>query len=199
MKQLLFVDACVRGEDSRTLRLARRLLAGCTDGETAAETLDLAGLGLSPLDRAALDRRNALLAAHALDDPMFALARQFARADAVVVAAPFWDLSFPSLLRVYLERLCVTGVTFHYSPEGIPMGDCRARRLVLVTTRGGYTGPQGSPDLARPYLENLCAMFGIPDFQCLAAEGLDIVGNDPEAILAEALTRADRMAEDFWA
>lgn len=198
MKRLLFVNVCLRQEESRTLRLARRLLEGCAGAEIRVETLELQALALSPLDRTGLERRNALLAEGATDDPAFDLARQFARADAVVIAAPFWDLSFPSLLRVYLERLCVTGLTFHYSPEGVPLGDCLARRLVLVTTRGGYVGPKGSPDLACPYLESLCALFGIPRFHCLAAEGLDIVGNDPEAILAQAMAGADALARDFW-
>jgi len=38
---------------------------------------------------------DALIAAGSFDDPMFALARQFAAADEVVIAAPLWDLSFP--------------------------------------------------------------------------------------------------------
>ena len=199
MKRLLFVDACVRRAESCTRRLAQALLDGCTGPDVQCETVDLSTLDLRPLDAETLDLRNRLLAEHALDHPLFAPARQFALADAVLVAAPFWDLSFPSVLRVYLERLCVTGLTFHYSPEGIPIGDCKAGRLVLVTTRGGYTGPQGSPDLACPYLTSLAALFGIPRFDCLAAEGLDIVGNDPEAILRQAQGQARQMAETFWA
>ena len=46
-----------------------------------------------------LRRRDALIAAGSLDDPMFAMARQFAAADTVVIAAPFWDLSFPAMLK----------------------------------------------------------------------------------------------------
>ena len=33
----------------------------------------------------------------------------------------------------------------------------------------------------------------------LAAEGLDIVGNDAEALLCEAEAQADQLAQDFWA
>ena len=113
MKRLLFVDACVRRAESRTRRLAQALLDGCTGPDVQCETVDLSTLDLRPLDAETLDLRNRLLAEHALDHPLFAPARQFALADAVLVAAPFWDLSFPSVLRVYLERLCVTGLTFH--------------------------------------------------------------------------------------
>ena len=197
MKQLLYADDCIRRGASRTRALARTLLDGCTGADVQLETLDLQALDLVPLDEAALALRDQQ-AAQSFAHPIFALARQFVQADAVILAAPFWDLSFPSLLRVYLERLCVTGLTFHYSPAGIPVGDCKARRLVLVTTRGGYTGPQGSPDLAVPYLKSLAALFGIPRFDCLAAEGLDIVGNDPQAILQAAREQAGQMAASFW-
>ena len=46
-------------------------------------------------------------------------------------------------------------------------------------------------------LEALCAMYGIPSYQCLAAEGLDDIRRDKEAILAEAMGRADALAEVF--
>lgn len=52
-------------------------------------------------------------------DPLFRYAKQFAQAADIVVAAPYWDLSFPAILKVYLEQICVTGLTFQYTPEGI--------------------------------------------------------------------------------
>ena len=40
-------------------------------------------------------------------------------------------------------------------------------------------------------------MYGIPEFHCLDAEGLDDVRNDKEDILASAMGRADTLAEVF--
>lgn len=199
MKKLLIVDACVRGEASRTRRLAARLIAAATRPDTEPETVRLPLPGLEPLDAEALDRRNRLIAEGAFDHPELALARGFRDADAVILAAPFWDLSFPSVLRVYLERLCVTNLTFHYEADGACVGDCRAQRLVYVTTRGGLTGPDASPDLAQPYLRALAQMLGISRFDCLSAEGLDLVGADAEALLAAAETEADALGAAFWA
>ena len=34
---------------------------------------------------------------------MFDLAGQFAGADTIVIAAPFWDLSFPAALKQYMQ------------------------------------------------------------------------------------------------
>ncbi len=60
-----------------------------------------------------------LIASRQFDDPYFRYARQFAGADEIVIAAPYWDLSFPSVLKVYLEHICITGITFQYTPEGM--------------------------------------------------------------------------------
>ena len=59
-----------------------------------------------------------------------------------MIAAPFWDLSFPASLRQYLEQVNVPGITFRYTEEGIPVSLCRARRLYYVTTAGGYYFPE---------------------------------------------------------
>ena len=42
---------------------------------------------------------------------MFDLARQFARAEIIVMAAPYWDLSFQAALKQYLEQVNVVGIT----------------------------------------------------------------------------------------
>ena len=105
---ILFVNACVRKE-SRTLVLAKDILSR-EDG-TVTE-VDLTKENLLPLNRESLELRDRLLKAGRRDDPMFRYARQFAEADEIVIAAPFWDLSFPSMLKIYMEQITVTGVTF---------------------------------------------------------------------------------------
>ena len=49
MEQLLFVNACVRGERSRTLKLARRFLAGWQTAhpDSAVTRIDLRGNGFA--------------------------------------------------------------------------------------------------------------------------------------------------------
>ena len=116
---------------------------------------------------------------------LFAPARQFREADEVVIAAPYWDLSFPAMLKAYIEQLCVNGLTFSYSEEGIPVGHCLAKRLTYVTTAGGYLGAY---NMGFDYVAAVCKLyFGIEESRCISAEGLDIWGNDAEAILASAI------------
>ena len=83
--------------------------------------------------------------------------------------------------------------------KGDTVGDCRASRMIYVTTRGGYTGvmPSGYPNLAVEYLKAFCQMLGIARFDSVEAEGLDIYGNDPEEILKTAQRQADRLLAEL--
>ncbi|OUN86451.1 flavodoxin [Flavonifractor sp. An52] len=201
MEQLLFINACVRGERSRTLKLARRFLENWqrNHSDGVITQVDLCKDRPVPQYPEVLAQRDELWNAGKLDDPMFDLARQFAAADRIVVAAPFWDLSFPAILKIYLERISVTNITFGYDEQGNNVGLCKADKLLLITTRGGnFSLPETTwMEMGARQLEALCAMYGIPSFQCLAAEGLDDIRNDKKAILAEAMGRADAMAEVF--
>lgn len=175
---ILFVDCCPRTE-SRTKRLADALLAKL--GEY--EELKLCETELQPLSEERLNGRTALLNEGRLDAPEFALARQFASADTVVIAAPFWDLSFPSKLKLYIENIYITGIVSAYDETGMPKGLCRAKKLYYVTTAGGpYDGRY-----SYEYLKTLCnVFFGIPETGLIKADMLDIVGNDPEKLLRAA-------------
>lgn len=174
---ILFVNACVR-EESRTKRLADDLLVRL--GEPAEE-LRLSDVVFPVVDEAFLRKRNLLIADEAFDDPLFAMARQFVAADPIVIAAPYWDLSFPAALKQYFEQINVLGVTFVYTPEGFPRGLCRARRLYYVTTAGGSYVPE---EYGFGYVKALAqGFYGIQDVRCIKATGLDIVGSDVEALL----------------
>lgn len=194
MKKVLFVNACVRGEASRSLSLARCFLNELHNAEI--QELDLPSLGLVPLDAEGLSLRDGLAKNGDFAHPIFEYARDFRDCDAVVIAAPYWDMSFPSMLRVYLERLFVIGLTFHYDSTGTAVGDCRPARLLLVTTRGGNIS-DAVPDFASAYLRAACGMLGVAQFDCLAAEGLDIVGADAEALLCAAEIKGAELAKSF--
>jgi FMN-dependent NADH-azoreductase len=165
---VLFIDACVR-ENSRTRELALGVLDGI-GGER--ESVELWETPAAPLDRASLEKRTKLAASGRFDDPIFQNARRFAAADEIVVAAPYWDLSFPAVLKAYFESVCVIGVTFDYDESGKPFGLCRAKRLVYVTTAGGVNVPL---DFGYGYVKALCErFFGIEEVSLVKAEGLDI-------------------------
>ena len=176
---ILFVNGCVR-ENSRTLELAQAVLAKETD---AIEEVRLYPDGPNGLNAETLRLRDALLTNQELDHPMFRWARQFAAADIIVIAAPYWDLAVPAKVRAYLEEVTVSGITFRYGENGIPQGLCRAKRLIYVTTAGGPI----FQNYGYEYIKALAqGFYGIPDVSLVRAEGLDIRGADPEAIMTRA-------------
>ena len=122
--KILFINACVRPE-SRTAELSQHLLY-ILDGEITE--VNLYKENILPLCNMGLEKREL----HDYSGVEFDYARQFSKADIIVIAAPFWDLSFPSVLKIYFENITVSGITFEYSELGRPVGKCNER------TGGGY-------------------------------------------------------------
>jgi FMN-dependent NADH-azoreductase len=111
------------------------------------------------------------------------LAKQFASAETIVIATPYWDLSFPAVVKTYFENITVTGLTFAYGNDGIPQGLCNGKRLIYVTTAGGPIVYNFGYD----YVSTLAkGFYGIKDVQCVKAEGLDIYGADVLSIMDKA-------------
>ena len=177
---VLLVNACVRGE-SRTRHLAEKLLEKIGGDRVEVRLEDVA---FPKTDEAFLKKRDSLIATRQFGDEYFSLAKQFAAADTIVVAAPYWDLSFPAVLKQYIEHINVLGITFEYTPEGIPKGLCKAKKLYYVMTAGGTYVPE---EYGFGYIKALAQSFyGIKEVELIKATGLDIVGADVDAIMNEA-------------
>ena len=182
---VLYVDASVRSS-SRTAALALYVLKNIP-GER--ETLKLTELDMPKLDEAFLAKRDRAIAAGDFSDDCFRAAKLFAAADEIVIAAPYYDLSFPAALKQFFEQINVIGLTFTYNDEGKAVSLCRAKRLIYVTTAGGNII---SEEYGFGYVKALADYFyGIKDCVCFAAEGLDIVGMDTASILKYAESRID--------
>ncbi len=178
MDQILFINACVR-ENSRTLVLAKEVL-NHLPGEITE--VNLADEKIKPLDRELLSKRDGLVGGNDFSDGMFKYAKDFANADTIVMAAPYWDLMFPALLKAYLEQITVSGITFRYI-DGVPHGLCRAKRMIYVTTAGGPIYMNFGFEYVKALAETF---FGIEEVLFFKAEGLDIIGADIEGIMREA-------------
>ena len=177
MKKILFVNACVR-KGSRTRKLAEKLLMKL-DGPY--EEIRLEDIAFPAVNEEFLNTRDSLISRGDLLDPMFDLARQFAEAETIVIAAPYWDMSFPAALKQYLEQINVVGITFKYSEEGMPVGLCKADELIYVTTAGGEYVPE---EFGFGYVRALARdYYGIQNVRQIKAVGLDLDGADADLII----------------
>ncbi len=186
-ERLLFVNGCVNRDRSRTLRLAKALMDRIGAGQVDEIILEEAGL--APLDSARLLKRSELAEKGLFGDQEFAEARRYASADVLVVATPYWEHGFNALTKIYLENVSQLGIAFMYGDDGASQGLTRIARAYYVTTRGGPTDDES--DLGYGMFKKIMEMHGISDVRILSAKALDIVGNDPEAILGEAMSRID--------
>jgi FMN-dependent NADH-azoreductase len=179
MEKILFINACVR-PNSRTLELANHLLKGL-EGEV--EEVKLYEKELLPLGLKEMEIREKSAKSKDFSDNMYDLPKQFAMADIIVIAAPYWDMMFPAVVKNYFEKITVNGLTFAYGKNGIPYGMCKAKKLIYVTTSGGPIIHNFGYD----YVSALAkGFYGIAEVQCVSAQGLDIYGADIAKIMEEA-------------
>ena len=98
MEKLVIIDSCMRPE-SRTRRIldaAKEVLSSRYD----IESIDVNEVALLPLTPQSLAERSSGIVPKAT----VALARKIAAADRIIIAAPFWDMSFPSALKAFFEN-----------------------------------------------------------------------------------------------
>lgn len=177
MAEVLFINGCVR-KDSRTRRLADDLLKKL--GKPYDEVI-LEEITFPKVDEEYLNLRDALITCGDFNNPMFSYARAFSEAEIIVVAAPYWDLSFPASLKQYLEIINVVGITFQYSEAGVPIGLCKAKKLYYVTTAGGNYIPE---EFGFGYVKALAQnYYGIEEVQKIEVGGLDIQGANVKELL----------------
>jgi len=177
---ILYVNSCVR-ENSRTDKIAKAVLSKLSEEYTE---LYLPDENLQPLSREKLEKRTELIEQGDYNNSMFRYAKQFASADKIVISAPYWDLSFPAILKLYIENVYVTGIVSEYSENGMPHGLCRADELIYITTAGGPY----NPDFSFGYFSELAKnFFGIPKVTLIKAEMLDVEGFNAEEIVSKTI------------
>ena len=101
--KVLYINSCIRNT-SRTKILADYLLKKI-GGEV--KEIVLTEEKLAPIDDDFLQKRETFISECNFNDDIFSYAKDFVSADTIVVVAPYWDLSFPSVLKVFLEHIKV--------------------------------------------------------------------------------------------
>ena len=188
MKKILFINACIRPE-SRTLILAKHLLSKL-DGQV--EEVNLEEEAIPALNGERLKYRLEILSTGKFEDPMLRYAMQFKDADVIVMAAPYYDLSFPSALKNYLESVDCVGLTFCYDEKEEPQTLIKAKKLYYVSTGGGKMNKSFGFDYIKAVMEEF---YHIPDVKGFFAEKLDLMGSEPTEIMQVALDAIDKFFE----
>jgi len=117
-------------------------------------------------------------------------------ADAIVIGAPMYNLSIPTPLKAWIDRIAVAGKTFQYTATG-PEGLLKGKKAFIASARGGVYSA-GSPAAAlehqESYLIGLLAFLGVTDVQVVRAEGIAFGPEAKEAAIAHALAEIAAIA-----
>ena len=193
--QLLHLDSSVLGTASVSRQLSARIVARhralhpdlrVVVRDLAADpALHLSGAHVAafqgaPTDDAAITAD--LLKGNAYMDELFA-------SDILVIGAPMYNLSIPTPLKAWIDRVAVAGKTFRYTATG-PEGLLQGKKVFIASARGGVYSA-GSPAAAlehqESYLIGLLAFLGVVDVTVVRAEGLALGAQAKDAAISQAL------------
>ena len=166
MKKLVVIDACVRQGESRTRRIGDRIVEAIKARYSEIHRYNLA--------ETYAQRSNGIIPEWAAE-----AAGRIAAADAIVIMAPFWDMSFPAVLKCFLEQVSLFGITFDDNGETC-VGLCKKAPVLYITTRGMDIRTGSAREQATPYLKALASLWGLGKVTTIAAANMDY--SSPEEI-----------------
>lgn len=205
--KLLHIDSSILETNSVSRQLSARIVAQWCDNhpDTAVDYLDLAIDAPSHLSADSIGFRiapgsDSLSEVQKHENAVSeALVSQFLAADVIVVGAPFYNLSIPSQLKAWIDRVAQVGRTFKYTDKG-PQGLAGDKIVVIASTRGGvYSTSAGGQAMEHQesYLKAIFGFFGISDVRIVRAEGLAM--GDAYKARALAAANEDVMALTMFA
>lgn len=97
--------------------------------------------------------------------------QQFEETDVFVLGAPMYNLSIPTTLKAWIDRILIAGRTFRYTENG-PQGLVSGKKVIIVSARGSAYGDQFPMDHQESYLKDIFNFLGVQDVFVVRAEGM---------------------------
>ncbi len=211
MKKLLYITANTKPEQLSSSRTVGRALVNCLqqkNPDLQVEELDLYTTSLPVLQHYYFSGRSTLISsdrilqlpAHEQADlaQINRLCDQFVDADGYVLAAPMWSLSYPAVVKQYLDAILMAGKTIAFEDQK-PYGllNDRPRTFVYVQSSGGAL-----PWLLRPvlnkgmsYVEDIMGFIGIERFFPLLVDGTGTTDKERMEALEKAMGKIPDLVE----
>lgn len=123
---------------------------------------------------------------------------EFLSADKYVFVTPMWNLSFPPVLKAYIDAVSIAGKTFKYTAEG-PQGLLTDKKVLHIQSRGGYysEGPAAEMESGDRYLKTIMSFLGVPSYDNIFIEGHNAEPEKTEEIKAASIDKAKEFAKEF--
>ena len=198
MSKVLYIKANIKNEgESRTFKVSDSFVEEYKKNNPEDEiiTLDLYKENIDFLRADDLGKLFGPKDEESKNNSILKYAYQFADADKYIIAAPMWNLSFPAILKAYIDYVSVTGITFKYTEKG-PVGLLNDKKAVHIVSRGGEYG-DAPYEMGDRYLRTILGFFGIHDIETIAIENLDVAGVDVQGKIEEGIEKSKLIAQKF--
>lgn len=170
--RILHLDTSISGQASVS-RILSAEAVNCLLARYPRATLAYRDLAANPIPHLS-GNKNAEDSSLLQIDEGAPVLQQFLEADVIVIGVAFYNLSIPSQLKAWIDRIVVSGQTFRYGPRGVE-GLAAGKRIILLIARGGVYSEGNSlapTEHAESYLKSIFAFIGAADVEVIAAEGL---------------------------
>ena len=186
MEKILFINSCYNEERSRTMYLAKKIFEKFDiDSKFDFEEIKIKDLNLLPLSEERLKVRFDLTNKKLFDMDMLTYSKKILSADIVVIAAPFYDFSYPSILKLFIENVSVPNLMYTYTKDGYE-GFARGRKFIYITTRGSEL--PDSEDFGYLNLDRMFKLFGFKESQVISFGGTDFY-EEPKKMIDELVEK----------
>jgi len=173
---ILHLDSSINGENSASRTLSAAIVHELRKAEPGAR-LTYRDLVRDPLDHLTLP-------GFATEQSQQALS-EFMAADTIVIGTGMYNLSIPTQLKAWFDRVAIAGQTFRYTENG-PQGLAVGKRVIVALARGGFYGadsPARTLDHAESYIAAFFSFLGVTDVRFVIAEGLNVSPEQRRAAL----------------
>jgi FMN-dependent NADH-azoreductase len=192
MEKLLYIDSCIREEVSRTKKIATPIINKLKE-RYDVETLVINELNLTIVKKDLVNKRTNGI----IDPEVLSWANKVSKADRIVIAAPFWDMSIPAALKSFIELCSIINVTFA-SDDKTCFGICNCKKLLYITTRGMNIKTNSELDQATPYLKAISYLWGLGEVSVVSAYNLDYSNEEEvEEKIKKAISNGLNIAKEF--
>ena len=169
MKNLLFVSASPRGENSAAIQAANIFIEALPDTVTVT-SLNLFEASLPEIspDTVSAKFKFAMGADMSSDEAgewqvVTRLVEQFVSADLYLFAIPMWNFNVPYKMKQYIDLVTHPGMTFTRDEKGI-RGLASGGATVIYSRGGNYSPKDGKPDpfdFQSPYMKAWLGLVGL--------------------------------------
>ncbi len=202
----LVVSYLPRGKRSHTRKLLNAFVEAAGDADL--EMLDLLEDTPDLLDSQrvmAYVRRNFLGESLSTEDEaalkgIDRMTEQFVAADAVVLAFPMHNFSFPAIVKAYFDAIMQKGKTWDAGPDGYFGLMTGKTALVLMASGAAYDGDFAPYEHALSLARAELGFMGFADIRTATAGGMNLLPpEDVEASIAKAQDEARAVAKEWYA